>query len=98
MKTEDFYDEIDKAAALAHVSFNAFGWTYGKGTIPTHDELVNTITSLVDNVLEAVENDSHYPTISSGRFTVTFFKGDEEQRLDIMLNLADKSIFKEWSK
>lgn len=97
LNIEDYYNEIDQAATVAAPLFNMFGWTYSNG-IPTHNELVDTITGLVDRTLERAEKTDFdgATSTSSGRFSVGFTEYEEERELTIDLNLASKSQFKEW--
>lgn len=97
---DDFYNEIEHAATVAAPLFGLFGWTYGlsDGKTPIHNELVETITELVGSVL----NDSEKPdwdgfaSVASGRFYVSYCKYEEERELQIKLELASATEFKEF--
>ena len=52
LTTEHLYDKIDAAATQAAPLFTLYGWTYGEDHVPTHGELVQTITRLEAHALD----------------------------------------------
>ena len=94
---DHIYDEIESAATKAAPLFNLFGWTYGEGKVPTHNELVETVTELAENALEYFyESDEEYRNAEagSGRFSVRVLELEDEVDVRIVLDLGSKSWFK----
>ena len=95
--TEHLYDKIHAAANKAAPLFTLYGWTYGKGFIPTNNELVETITRLAESALEYFYNsDEEFRTAEcgSGRFSVKVHEFEDEVQVRIVLDLEEKSWFK----
>lgn len=100
LTVDDFYNEIQHAAQTAAPLFNLYGWTYDEGVVPSANELERVITRLAEHALNHF-NDSQeeYPEarVGSGRFNVIVKQYEDEQTLEILLNLAQKSRFKDWT-
>ena len=95
--TDMLYDKIRAAAQTAAPLFNMYGWTYGENEIPTHDELVETITRLADYALEAFYNSQEEyrdAEVGSGRFSVKVKEFEDEVQVKIVLELGEHSWFK----
>lgn len=95
--TDHLYDDIEAAATKAAPLFNLFGWTYGEGKIPTHNELVDNITRLADHALEYFYNsDEEYrdSEVGSGRFSVRVKEFADEVSVKIVLELGEHEWFK----
>ena len=98
--TEHLYDEIHAAAERAAPLFRLYGWTYGRAEgegIPTHKDLVDTITELADHALEHFYNsDEEYrdAQVGSGRFVVSVKEYEDEVSVNIRLELGEKTWFK----
>jgi len=95
--TEHLYDKIHSAADKAAPLFTLYGWTYGKGFIPTNNELVETITRLAESALEYFYNsEEEFRTAEcgSGRFSVKVHEFEDEVQVRIVLDLEEKSWFK----
>lgn len=93
---EDFYDTIEHAATVAAPLFNLYGWTYGlRGTKQT--DLNETITELVQEVLNQYNRGEKRCFCASGRFIVTYNEYDDERELTIALDLASAAQFKDWN-
>ena len=95
--TEHLYDKIHAAANKAAPLFTLYGWTYGKGFIPTNNELIDTITELAEHALDAFyRSEEEYRTaeVGSGRFSVKVHEFEDEVQVRIVLDLEEKSWFK----
>lgn len=95
--TDMLYDKINSAAEQAAPLFRLYGWTYGKNEIPTHGELVETITRLADHALKAFYNSQEEyrdAEVGSGRFSVRVKEFEDEVQVRIVLELGEKSWFK----
>lgn len=95
--TDHLYDKINSAATKAAPLFTLYGWTYGKGFIPTHNELVETITRLAESALDYFyKSEEEYRTAEcgSGRFSVKVHEFEDEVQVRIVLELEEKSWFK----
>jgi hypothetical protein len=95
--TEHIYNDIEEAATKAAPLFNLFGWTYGEGKVPTHGELVDTITRLADHALEYFyKSDEEYrdSEVGSGRFSVRVKEFEDEVTVRIVLDLGEHSWYK----
>lgn len=91
------YDKIHAAADKASPLFTLYGWTYGKGFIPTNNELVDTITRLTDSALEYFyksEEEFRTAEVGSGRFSVKVHEFEDEVQVKIVLELGEHSWFK----
>lgn len=96
--TDMLYDKINSAAERAAPLFRLYGWTYGKNEIPTHGELVETITQLADYALEAFYNSQEEyrdAEVGSGRFSVRVKEFEDEVTVRIVLDLGEHSWYKE---
>lgn len=90
LEASDFYDEIEHAAERAMPLFKLYGWTYSNRDI-TLDDVVSTITRLVEEVLDRVSRGDFENSIylASGRFRVVYTEYENDYpELDIMLELA----------
>lgn len=95
--TDMLYDKIHAAAERAAPLFNLYGWTYGEGKSPTHNELVDTITRLTDSALEYFyKSDEEYrdAEVGSGRFSVRVKEFEDEVTVRIVLDLGGHSWYK----
>jgi len=95
--TEHLYDDIEAAATKAAPLFNLYGWTYGEGKVPTHNELVNTITRLAEHALDYFyKSDEEYrdSEVGSGRFSVHVKEFEDEVTVRIVLDLGEHSWHK----
>lgn len=95
--TEHLYDEIDAAATKAAPLFNLYGWTYGQDHVPTHSELVNTITELAEHALDYFyksQEEYRDSEVGSGRFSVRVKEYQDEVTVRIVLDLGEKTWFK----
>lgn len=95
--TDMLYDKIHAAAERAAPLFNLYGWTYGEGKSPTHNELVDTITRLTDSALEYFyksEEEFRSSEVSSGRFSVRVHEFENEVEVKIVLELGKHSWYK----
>jgi hypothetical protein len=75
-------DIAELAATKAAPLFSTFGWTYGKGAPPTHQELQDTVEGLIDRCPE--EGFS-----STGRFTVRRQVFDDMPEISVSLDLYE---------
>lgn len=99
--TEHLYDDIEAAATKAAPLFTLYGWTYGEGTVPTHNELVNCITRLADHALEYFyksEEEYRDSEVGSGRFSVRVKEFEDEVDVRITLDLGGHTWFKAHNK
>ena len=99
--TEHLYNEIEEAATKAAPLFRLYGWTYGLTgsgeSIPTHNDLVNTITELAEHALDHFyrsEEEYRDAQVGSGRFVVSVKEYEEEVQVNIRLELGEKTWFK----
>lgn len=95
--TEHLYDDIEAAATKAAPLFNLYGWTYGEGKVPTHNELVNTITELAEHALDYFyKSQEQYrdSEVGSGRFSVRVREFEDEVTVRIVLDLGEHTWFK----
>ena len=95
--TDHLYNDIEAAATKAAPLFNLYGWTYGEGKVPTHNELVNIITRLTDSALECFyksEEEFRSSEVGSGRFSVRVHEFENEVEVKIVLELGEHS----WDK
>ena len=95
--TEHLYADIEAAATKAAPLFNLYGWTYGEGKVPTHNELVDTITRLAEHALEYFyKSDEEYrdSEVGSGRFSVRVKEFEDEVDVRIVLDLGGHTWFK----
>ena len=95
--TEHIYNDIEEAATKAAPLFNLFGWTYGEGKVPTHNELVNTITELAEHALDYFyKSQEQYrdSEVGSGRFSVRVREFEDEVTVRIVLDLGEHTWFK----
>lgn len=95
--TDRLYNDIEAAATQAAPLFTLYGWTYGEGKVPTHNELVNTITKLTDHALEYFyksEEEFRSSEVGSGRFSVKVHEFEEEVEVKIVLELGSHSWYK----
>ena len=95
--TEHLYDDIEAAATKAAPLFNLYGWTYGEGKVPTHNELVNTITELAEHALDYFyKSQEQYrdSEVGSGRFSVRVREYQDEVTVRIVLDLGEHTWFK----
>lgn len=98
---EHLYDEIQSAAERAAPLFRLYGWTYGLNqsgeAIPTHNDLVNTITELAEHALEHFYNSQEEyrdTQVGSGRFVVSVKEYQDEVDVNIRLELGSRTWFK----
>ena len=94
---EHLYNDIQAAAERAAPLFRLYGWTYGEDHIPTHSELVDTITRLAEHALEYFYNsDEEYrdSEVGSGRFSVRVKEFADEVYVRIVLDLGSRAWFK----
>lgn len=94
---EHLYDKINSAAERAAPLFQLYGWTYGENHVPTHGELVDTITRLADSALEYFyksEEEFRDAEVGSGRFSVRVKEFEDEVSVRIVLDLGEKSWYK----
>ena len=95
--TDHLYDEIESAVTKVAPLFNLFGWTYTEGKVPTHNELVETVTELAERALEYFyESNEEYRNaeVGSGRFSVRVLELEDEVDVRIVLNLEGHTWFK----
>lgn len=95
--SEHLYDDIRSAAKQAASLFRLYGWTYNENEVPTHSELVETITRLADHALEAFYNSQEEyrdAEAGSGRFSVRVKEFAEEVDVRITLELGEHTWFK----
>lgn len=95
--TEHLYNDIEAAATKAAPLFNLYGWTYGEGKVPTHNELVDTITRLAEHALEYFyESDEEYrdSEVGIGRFSVRVREFDSQVYVRIILDLEEHTWYK----
>lgn len=95
--TEHLYADIEAAATKAAPLFNLYGWTYGDGKVPTHNELVNTITRLAEHALDYFyksEEEYRDSEVGSGRFSVRVKEFEDEVDVRIVLDLGGHTWFK----
>ena len=95
--TDHLYNDIEAAATKAAPLFNLYGWTYDEGKVPTHNELVNTITRLTDSALEYFyrsEEEFRTAEVGSGRFRVKVYEFEYEVEVKIVLELGGHSWHK----
>lgn len=95
--TEHLYDKIHAAATKAAPLFTLYGWTYGKGFIPTHNELVDTITELAQHALDHFyrsEEEYRDAEVGSSRFSVRVKEFENEVDVRIVLDLEGHTWFK----
>lgn len=95
--TEHLYNDIEAAATKAAPLFTLYGWTYGKGFIPTHNELVDTITRLAESALDYFyksEEEYRDAECGSGRFSVKVHESEDEVQVRIVLELGEHSWYK----
>lgn len=95
--TDMLYDKIHSAAERAAPLFRLYGWTYGEGKVPTHNELVNTITELAEHALDYFyKSQEQYrdAEVGSGRFSVRVKEFEEEVTVRIVLDLGEHTWFK----
>ena len=95
--TDMLYDKIHAAAERAAPLFTLYGWTYVEGTVPTLNELVNTITRLTDRALEYFyksEEEFRSSEVCSGRFAVKVHEFEDEVEVKIVLELGSHSWYK----
>ena len=95
--TDHLYNDIEAAATKAAPLFNLYGWTYDEGKVPTHNELVNTITRLTDSALEYFyksEKGYRDSEVRSGRFSVKVKEFEDEVDVRIVLELGGHSWYK----
>ena len=91
------YDKIHAAAERAAPLFTLYGWTYGKGFIPTHNELVDTITELAQHALDHFyrsEEEYRDAEVGSSRFSVRVKEFEDEVDVRIVLDLGGHTWFK----
>lgn len=97
---EHLYEEIHSAAERAAPLFRLYGWTYGLNGgdgIPTHNDLVNTITELAEHALEHFyrsEEEFRTAQVGSGRFVVSVNEYEDEVCVNIRLELGERTWFK----
>lgn len=99
---DHLYDEIDAAATKAAPLFRLYGWTYGLKDgngdgVPTHNDLVNTITELAEHALEHFyrsEEEYRDAEVGSGRFSVRVKEFEDEVDVRIVLDMGGKTWFK----
>lgn len=98
---EHLYDKIDAAATKAAPLFRLYGWTYSmvdsSDNIPTHNDLVDSITRLTESALEYFyESEEEYrkATVGSGRFSVSVKEFEEEVDVKIVLELGGHTWLK----
>ena len=68
-----------------------------KGSVPTLNELVNTITRLTDSALDYFyksEEEFRSSEVGSGRFSVKVHEFEEEVEVKIVLELGEHSWYK----
>lgn len=75
-------DIAELAATKAAPLFRTFGWTYGKGDPPTHQELQDTVEYLIDECKEGC-------FVSTGRFTVRRQVMDDMPEISVSLDLYE---------
>lgn len=95
--TDMLYDKIHAAAERAAPLFNLYGWTYREGKVPTHNELVDTITRLAEHALEYFyksEEEYRDSEVGSGRFSVRVKEFEDEVDVRIVLDLGGHTWFK----
>lgn len=91
------YDKIHAAAERAAPLFTLYGWTYGEGSVPTLNELVDTITRLTDSALDYFyksEEEFRSSEVGSGRFSVKVHEFEDEVEVKIVLELGEHSWYK----
>ncbi len=98
---EHLYNEIDHAAQTAAPLFNLYGWTYGLNgsgaAIPTHSDLVETITELTQHALDHFYNSNEEyrdAEVGSGRFSVRIKEYEDSVQARIVLDMGEKTWFK----
>lgn len=95
--SDDLYEEIESAADRAAPLFRLYGWTYGGTGIPSHDDIVETITGITDSAIESFydSRESYRQSeVSTGRFKVTLCEYEDDIVANISLDLGEKS----WEK
>lgn len=102
--TDHLYNDIEAAATKAAPLFRLYGWTYGLNDgdgIPSHNDLVNTITELADHALEYFyrsEEEFRDSEVGSGRFSVRVKEFEDEVDVRIVLDLGGHTWYKTQNK
>lgn len=98
---ERLYDDIQAAATTAAPLFRLYGWTYGLNSsgesIPTHNDLVETITELAQHALDHFyrsEEEFRDAEVGAGRFSVRVKEFEDEIDVRIVLDVGGHTWFK----